>query len=54
MKSFERKLFPYLMLLPMMVIFGVFLFYPALNGLKISFMKWDGINPQELKQFMAN
>lgn len=35
------------MLLPMVVIFGVFLFYPALNGLKISFMKWDGINPQE-------
>lgn len=35
------------MLLPMIVIFGVFLFYPALNGLKISFMKWDGINPQE-------
>lgn len=33
MKSFERKLFPYLMLLPMIVIFGVFLFYPALNGL---------------------
>ena len=47
MKSFERRLFPYLMLLPMIVIFGVFLFYPALNGLKISFMKWDGINPQE-------
>ena len=47
MKSFERKLFPYLMLLPMIVIFGVFLFYPALNGLKISFMKWNGINPQE-------
>lgn len=47
MRSFQRKQFPYLMLLPMVVIFGVFLFYPALNGLKISFMKWDGINPQE-------
>lgn len=47
MKSLERKLFPYLMLLPMVIIFGVFLFYPALNGLKISFMKWDGINPQK-------
>lgn len=47
MRSFQRKLFPYLMLLPMVVIFGVFLFYPALNGLKISFTKWDGINPQE-------
>ena len=47
MKSLERKLFPYLMLLPMVLIFGVFLFYPALNGFKISFMKWDGINAQE-------
>lgn len=47
MKSFEQKIFPYLLLLPTMVIFGVFLFYPALNGLLISFTKWDGLNPQE-------
>lgn len=47
MKSFDRKLFPYLMLSPMIVIFGVFLFYPALNGFLLSFTKWDGINPQK-------
>ena len=39
------------MLLPMIVIFGVFLFYPALNGLWISFTKWDGINAQEFVLF---
>lgn len=47
MKSFEQKIFPYLLLLPTLVIFGLFLFYPALNGLWISFTKWDGLNPQE-------
>ncbi len=47
MKSFEQKIFPYLLLLPTMAIFGLFLFFPALNGLWISFTKWDGINPQE-------
>ena len=47
MKSLEQKIFPYLLLLPTMVIFGLFLFYPALNGLWISFTKWDGLNPQE-------
>lgn len=47
MKSFKQKIFPYLLLLPTLVIFGLFLFYPALNGLLISFMKWDGINPQK-------
>lgn len=46
MKNFEQKIFPYLLLLPTIVIFGVFLFYPAVNGLWISFTKWDGINPQ--------
>ena len=45
MKSLEQKIFPYLLLLPTLVIFGVFLFFPALNGLWISFTKWDGINP---------
>lgn len=47
MKNFEQKIFPYLFLLPTLLIFGVFLFFPALNGLWISFMKWDGINPQQ-------
>jgi alpha-1,4-digalacturonate transport system permease protein len=45
MKTWEQKLFPYLMLLPMLLIFTVFLFYPAVNGLWTSFHKWDGVNP---------
>lgn len=47
MRSFKQKIFPYLLLLPTIIIFGVYLFFPALNGLWISFTKWDGINPQE-------
>jgi len=47
MKSLEQKIFPYLLLLPTLIIFGTFLFFPAINGVWISFTKWDGINPQE-------
>jgi alpha-1,4-digalacturonate transport system permease protein len=47
MKNLEQKIFPYLLLLPTIAIFGLFLFYPAINGLWISFTKWDGINPQK-------
>ncbi|MCI1956202.1 MAG: sugar ABC transporter permease [Oscillospiraceae bacterium] len=47
MKSFERRIFPYLMLLPTLVIFGLFLFYPAAFGFWISFNKWDGLNPMK-------
>lgn len=46
MRTRGQKLFPYLMLVPMLAIFTVYLFYPALNGLWISFTKWDGINEQ--------
>lgn len=44
MKSFEMKIFPYLMLLPMMIIFTTFLFWPAINGFWISLHRWDGLN----------
>ena len=44
MKSLEIKIFPYLMLLPMMTIFTLFLFWPAVNGIWISLHNWDGLN----------
>ena len=46
MRSFEQKVFPYLLLVPTLAIFGLFLFFPAVNGLWISLTKWDGVNPQ--------
>jgi len=46
MRKFERNAFPYLLLAPTLIIFGLFLFFPALNGLWISLTKWDGVNPQ--------
>ncbi|WP_333645574.1 carbohydrate ABC transporter permease [Lacrimispora sp.] len=47
MRSFEQKIFPYLLLAPTLIIFGLFLFFPAVNGLWISLTKWDGVNPQK-------
>lgn len=47
MRRFEQKIFPYLLLAPTLIIFGLFLFFPALNGLWISLTKWDGVNPQK-------
>lgn len=47
MKSFQQKIFPYLLLLPTIIVFWLYLFFPAVNGLWISFTKWDGINPQQ-------
>ena len=44
MKSLEMKIFPYLMLLPMMTIFTMFLFWPAINGVWISLHRWDGLS----------
>jgi len=44
MKRLEMKIFPYLMLLPMMIIFTMFLFWPAINGFWISLHNWDGLN----------
>ena len=44
MKNLEMKIFPYIMLLPMMVIFTLFLFWPAINGMWISLHSWDGLN----------
>ena len=45
MKNLEMKIFPYLMLAPMMIIFTLYLFWPAINGVWISFHNWDGLNP---------
>lgn len=39
----KRKIFPYVMLLPTLFIFGVFIFYPAITGILNSLYIWDGI-----------
>lgn len=44
MKKIERKIFPYLLLLPTLGIFSIFLFYPAVKGFWISLHNWDGLN----------
>ena len=44
MYQFRRKIFPYMMVLPTVLVFGIFIFYPAISGAITSLYKWDGIN----------
>lgn len=41
----------YLLLAPALILFGVFILYPFVFGLGISFLKWDGFNPMKLVYF---
>lgn len=47
MFNWKRKVFPYVLLTPNLILFGLFLFYPAINGLIYSFHKWDGLGPMK-------
>ena len=51
MSNWKHKIFPYLLILPNLLIFGVYLFYPAINGLRYSFYKWDGLGPMKYVGF---
>ena len=44
MYKWKEKVFPYVMLLPTVLIFGIFIFYPMLSGMRTSLYSWDGIN----------
>ncbi len=44
MYQFKKKIFPYMMILPTVLIFGIFIFYPAISGAITSLYNWDGIN----------
>ena len=50
MKSFEQKIFPYLLLAPTMIIFGLFLFFPALTGLWISPVSYTHLDVYKRQQ----
>jgi multiple sugar transport system permease protein len=52
MKYWYRKtLKHYLMLLPFFLFFAVFFLYPIVEGLNISFYKWDSVNPAVFVSF---
>jgi alpha-1,4-digalacturonate transport system permease protein len=46
-----RAYVPYLFLLPNLLIFSVFIVFPALFGIVYSFHKYDGLNPMEYVGF---
>lgn len=43
MKNWRRTVFPYVLVAPTVLLFCVYIFYPALCGFYYSFQKWDGI-----------
>ena len=43
-RSTKQKLTPYLFVLPNVLVFAIFIIYPAFYGLYISFTKWDIIS----------
>lgn len=43
MNNWKRKVFPYVLIFPTILLFGTYIFYPAVNGFIYSFYKWDGI-----------
>jgi multiple sugar transport system permease protein len=52
MKYWFRKVSKhYLMLLPFFFFFTLFFLYPIINGLNISFYKWDSVNPAIFVKF---
>jgi ABC-type sugar transport system permease subunit len=40
----RRRLFPFFLLLPALLLFAVFTLYPIINGFFFSFMEWDGFS----------
>ena len=43
----KEKAFPYLMCLPALLLFTLFITLPFINGLWISFHRWDGFSPMK-------
>src|SRR5690554_1083585 len=43
----KEKAFPYLMCLPVLLLFTLFITLPFINGLWISFHRWDGFSPMK-------
>lgn len=43
--NFHQTLAPLLFLLPNMLIFGLFIIVPAVQGLRMSFTEWGGLYP---------
>lgn len=45
--TWQRKIFPYVMIAPNLLIFGIFIVIPAIYGLWYSLHSWSGIGPME-------
>ncbi len=46
--GWQDKPFPYLMCAPAIIMFCMFVLYPFIQGIVVSFMKWDGLSAMKL------
>ena len=42
--TLHRRAFPYLMCLPAVILFTLFVILPFVEGCRVSFFKWDGFS----------
>jgi alpha-1,4-digalacturonate transport system permease protein len=47
MYRWKKKIAPYLFVLPNLIIFGIFIVFPALFGFYVSFTEWDVLTSPE-------
>jgi len=47
MYRWKKKIAPYLFILPNLIIFGIFIVFPALFGFYVSFTEWDVLTSPE-------
>jgi ABC-type sugar transport system permease subunit len=43
-RRFKEGIFPYMMVMPAVILFTFFAVYPFILGIKISFFRWDGLS----------
>lgn len=51
MRNWKRKVFPYVLIAPTILLFCTYIFYPALTGFYYAFQKWDGIGKMKFIGF---
>lgn len=52
MKLEQNKIYPYLYITPVLIIFAIYIFYPIIFSIVISLFKWDGFRPLNEAEFI--
>jgi len=52
MKLEQRKIYPFLYIAPVLILFAVYIFYPTIFSIVISLLKWDGFSSLSKASFI--